>query len=245
MSDNNAEIAVNFRMNEMMIDEAFENAMASSKAATFASMKQHLQQQPMNSIYTIAKVRKLTLKFIESFLTNFAIFQPHPQQTQFNIDAPPFEMPSAHYRNMPKIKIGPSAVEVNSNIWSAIASNRPLPHLQSMPQLTIASPTQSSSLFSPMASTMSSPVVNAHYGYNGVGYVSWNFFFCWLHNFDCWFSTLSAHRPPSPAISANLRRLLSTQRWLTVSTSLRSRRQCRGLRWAATQRGHYVNTNIH
>lgn len=78
MSDNNDEIAVKFRMNDMMIDEAFENVMASSKAATFASMKQHMQQQqPMKSIYTIAKVRKLTRKFIESFPTNFTPHSSH------------------------------------------------------------------------------------------------------------------------------------------------------------------------
>jgi hypothetical protein len=44
------------------------------------------------------------------------------------------------FQNHPKIKIGPSAVEVNGNIWNAIASNRPLPVLSRMPQLTISSP---------------------------------------------------------------------------------------------------------
>lgn len=49
-------------------------------------------------------------------------------------------MPIKHFQNHPKIKIGPSSVEVNGNIWNAIASTRPLPVLNHMPQLTISSP---------------------------------------------------------------------------------------------------------
>jgi hypothetical protein len=49
--------------------------------------------------------------------------------------------PMRSMSDLPKIKVGPSAVEVNSNIWSAIASNRPLPVLNRMPNLPISSPT--------------------------------------------------------------------------------------------------------
>lgn len=155
-------------------NEDFQNAMMAAAAATSSCMNNY--QQQLKSIYTIAA--KVNHRFpIET--ANLTEISKLPQ-TQFNVEAPPFEMPSAHYQNIPKIKIGPSEVEVNSNIWSTVASNRQLPHLQRMPQLSIASPPPPSPAIYQTLSSMvpsigllnAAAAANGFYNFNGVGFVS-------------------------------------------------------------------------